>query len=56
MAGNQVLLDGLDELLRQIALQPQSVKDQRRLYLCPVKNTNWYFTAEFSEGTLSQLK
>lgn len=56
VAGNQLLLDGLDELLRQIALQPQSVEGQRRLYLLSLKNTYWYFNAEFAEGTLSQLK
>jgi hypothetical protein len=31
VAGNQVLLDGLDELLQQIAQKPQSIEEQRRL-------------------------
>jgi hypothetical protein len=56
VAGNRVLLNGLDELLQQIAQKPQSLEEQRRLYLWSLKNTYWYFTAEFSEGTLSQLK
>jgi len=56
VAGNQILLDGLDELLRQIALQPQDPEGQRWLYILSLRNTYWYFQAEFAEGTLSELK
>lgn len=53
---NQILLDGLDELLILIAEQPQSTGDQRKMYLWSLKNTYWYLTSDFSEGVLSQLK
>jgi len=54
--GNQILLDGLDALLRQIALRPLGDAEQRQLFLLSLKNTYWYLTAEFAEGTLAQLK
>lgn len=37
VAGNRVLLDGLDELLQMIAQPPQNLEEQRRLYLWSLK-------------------
>jgi len=56
VAGNQLLLEGMDELLAEIARQPQEVADQRSIFLNSVRNTYWFLMAQFSEGTLSQLK
>lgn len=56
LEGNGILLDGLNELLTRIATLPVSAEEKRSLYLLSLKNTYWYLTAEFSEGTFSQLK
>lgn len=56
VAGNDLLLKGMDELLAEISRQPKGDADQRSIFLNSVKNTYWFLTAQFSEGTLSQLK
>lgn len=56
VAGNRSLLDGLDALLREIAQQPQNMEDERAIFRDSIRNTYWYLTAEFTEGTMSQLK
>ena len=54
--GNTYLQKGIDTLLNFIA-NPQTDKAyQRNLFLYSVKYTYWFFTVEFSELTLSQLK
>jgi hypothetical protein len=54
--GNRKQLDTLDLLLSQIAAGPVEQEARRRLYINSVKSTYWYLQAEFSEGTISQLK
>jgi hypothetical protein len=56
LAGNRYLLRGLDTLLNIIATPQSDKANQRNLFLYSVKYTYWFFTVEFSELTLSQLK
>jgi hypothetical protein len=56
LAGNTYLLKGLDTLLNFIATPQTDKAYQRDLFLYSVKYTYWFFTVEFSELTLSQLK
>jgi hypothetical protein len=53
IAGNDLLLKGMDELLAEISRQPRGDAGQRSIFLNSVKNTYWFLTAQFSEGTLS---
>ncbi|TYA53200.1 DUF6090 family protein [Formosa maritima] len=56
VSGNTELLNGLNDLLKMIAAPSTDLTEQRLLYLYSVKYTYWYFQAEFSDVTLSQLK
>jgi len=56
VSGNQKLLDGMDDLLTDIASHPHEAANQRAIFLNSIRNTYWFLTAEFSESTLSQLK
>jgi hypothetical protein len=56
ITGNTSLLKGLDTLLDLIATADNDQENQKRLFLYSVKYTYWFFTVEFSELTLSQLK
>ena len=54
--GNKSILKGLDTLLNLIASAGKDKSSQKDLFLYSVKYTYWFFTVEFSELTLSQLK
>jgi hypothetical protein len=56
IANNTKVLKGLDTLLNIIESAENGKMDQKNLFLYSVKYTYWYFTVEFSELTLSQLK
>ena len=56
ITGNKSILKGLDTLLNLIASADKDKTGQKDLFLYSVKYTYWFFTVEFSELTLSQLK
>jgi hypothetical protein len=56
IAGNTSILKGLDTLLNLIASPENDKVNQKSLFLYSVKYTYWFFTVEFSDLTLSQLK
>lgn len=56
ISNNTSVLKGLDTLLNIIESTENGKADPRNLFLYSVKYTYWYFTVEFSELTLSQLK
>jgi hypothetical protein len=56
VAGNRILISGLDSLLDMLS-NPQANKNyQRRLFIYSLMYTYWYMPIQFSELTLSQLK
>lgn len=56
VAGNRVMLDGLDSLLRQLANPRPDAAYRRHLYLTSLVRTYWYLVADFPELTLTQLE
>ena len=56
IAGNNTLLMGLDTLMNLLASPDKDKANKRDLFLYNLKYTYWFFTVEFSELTLSQLK
>jgi hypothetical protein len=56
IAGNNILLKGLDTLMDLLTTSGNDKMNKRNLFLYNLKYTYWYFTVEFSELTLSQLK
>ena len=56
IAGNNSLLKGLDTLMNLLIAPAKDEKNKRDLFLYNLKYTYWFFTVEFSELTLSQLK
>ncbi len=56
IAGNNSIRRGLDTLLSLIATARNDKTVQKDLFLYSVKYTYWFFTVEFSELTLTQLK
>ena len=56
IAGNSTVIKGLDTLLNMLASAENDKANQKNLFLYSVKYTYWFFTVEFSELTLSQLK
>jgi hypothetical protein len=60
VAGNTVLLEGLDQLLRTLSLPADTLLEdnrlQRQLFLQALARTYWYLRVDFSELTMSQLK
>jgi hypothetical protein len=56
VAGNRLLLEGLDTLLDLLSSPQQDINYQRRIYIYSAKYTYWYMPMQFSELTLSQLK
>ena len=56
VAGNRILISGLDSLLSMLS-HPQADKNyQRKLFTYSLMYTYWYMPIQFSELTLSQLK
>ena len=56
IAGNKSLLKGLDTLMKLLSFPDIEKVNKRDLFLYNLKYTYWFFTVEFSELTLSQLK
>ena len=56
IAGNKSIRRGLDTLLTLIATASKDKSVERDLFLYSVKYAYWFFTVEFSELTLTQLK
>jgi hypothetical protein len=56
VAGNRILLDGLDSLLTLLSRPRPDAAYRRGLYLQSLVYTYWYITANFPELTMTQLK
>ena len=56
VAGNRILIMGLDSLLDLLSGQQQDKLIQRRTFIHALKYTYWYMPIQFSELTLTQLK
>lgn len=60
VAGNRVLLEGLDGLLRLLSLPPEQLQADeaslRSAFMHALVYTYWYLRADFSELTIAQLK
>jgi hypothetical protein len=56
IAGNKSILKGLDTLMNLLASPSKDNMNKRDLFLYNLKYTYWFFTVEFSELTLSQLR
>lgn len=60
VAGNEVLLEGLDDLLGLLALPPDALiadpERLRSLFIHALVRSYWYLRVDFSELTMSQLK
>ena len=56
ITGNKSIRRGLDTLLNLIAAARNDKTVEKDLFLYSVKYTYWFFTVEFSELTLTQLK
>ena len=56
VAGNRILIMGLDSLLDLLSGPQQDRSIQRRTFIYSLKYTYWYMPIQFSELTLTQLK
>jgi hypothetical protein len=56
VAGNRILISGLDSLLDMLSTPSADSSYHRRLFAYSLKYTYWYMPIQFSEVTLSQLK
>ncbi len=56
VAGNRIVLGGLDSLLHQLADPRDDAAYVRHLYLTSLVRTYWYLVADFPELTLTQLE
>src|SRR5947208_2126014 len=56
VAGNRILINGLDTLLNLLSAPKLDTNYQRKIYIYSLKNTYWYMPIQFSEITLTQLK
>ena len=56
VAGNRVLISGLDSLLDMLSNRQPNKNYERKLFTYSLMYTYWYMPIQFSEVTLSQLK
>jgi hypothetical protein len=56
VAGNRILIRGLDSLLNMLSNTQPDKNYQRKLFTYSLMYTYWYMPIQFSELTLSQLK
>ena len=56
VAGNRILISGLDSLLDILSTPKADKNYQRKLFTYSLMYTYWYMPIQFSELTLSQLK